>query len=196
MGKIMETNIVCSCTSADSPILNSLLLPLAVAVISYILFDRLGEWRKRRSYSRLGEAIIDSLIEEVRSGQRTLKACFEYLASPNNNPPVNALPRRSWSGMNTIPDDVLLRIIEISEGKTTRGFPAREIRIHCKNYFEYITSTWDIVVEKFRTAQNWVPEAQQLLSKARLHEAAEGVLQMLEDTKTLLAKNAKSLKPR
>jgi hypothetical protein len=69
--------------------LNTILLPIVIAVVTYILVDRLGEYKKRRDYSRLGVAIIESLLEEVDTGitimSRALKAIVKndyYLNYP------------------------------------------------------------------------------------------------------------------
>lgn len=93
------------------------LIPILVATITFIAFRWSGEWKKRRSYSKLGVAIIDSLIEEVRTGIGIMNAAI-LPATQMSSP----WPRRAWNGMKTIPDDVLLRIIEVSGKKTPLFF--------------------------------------------------------------------------
>lgn len=62
--------------------------------------------------SRLGIAVIDSLLEEVRNG-------VEILTAISNNEAFTKrmLPRKSWYGMPTISDEILLRIIEVSKNR-------------------------------------------------------------------------------
>ena len=48
--------------------------------------------------------------------------------------------------MTTILDDVLLRIIETSANRQFEGFPPRQCRIHCKNYFEHMCKNYERAV--------------------------------------------------
>ena len=181
----------------DVPFLSEhLAFPFIVALACYILFDRLGDWKQRRRISKLGAAVIESLIEEVRNGLGILNNTFNLLAAQPANALIPSLPRKSWSGMSTIPDDVLLRIIESAEGEKQEGFPCREARIHCKNYFEFICGSFDHVSQAQATGGNWIPVAQNLLMNGKYIEATQGVLDMLENTKRLLDQNAKRIIPK
>lgn len=124
-------------------VIDDFLIPIGVAIATYIMVDRLGEWRKRRTYSRLGVAIIESLQEEIKNGIELMTNALNATKDQSANaPPPALLPNRSWSGMSTIPDDVLLRIIETSANRQFDGFPPRECRIHCKNYFEHMCQNY------------------------------------------------------
>ena len=90
-------------------VVDNFLLPFAVAVIIYWLASKRDECIKRKSYSRLGVAVIESVMEEVENGYKIL------LQAKSAGKVQASLPRRSWLDMETINDDVLLRIIEVSK---------------------------------------------------------------------------------
>lgn len=169
-------------------IVKDFIFPIGVGLITYLLFAKLDEWKKRRSQSRLGVAIIDALIEEVKNGIKILDRFIK-----TQQPSGSALPRKSWTGMNTISDDVLLRIIEVSKDVAPKNFPPKDIRIHCKNYFDHMAPTWDIV-ESGQTG--WESTAASAITTAKYPEAARGVLMMLEQTKGLLETNSRRMMPK
>jgi hypothetical protein len=175
-------------------IVKDFLMPLSIGVISYILFAKMDQWKTRKKHSRLGVAIMDSLIEEVNNGIIILKYFIQ-----NDDLPKCLLPNKSWSGLQTINDDVLLRIIEVSKDKMAEHFPPKEIRIHCKNYFDIMTNEWN----KYLTDSGEIkpPEirmafAKSLINERRFLEAAEKVLKMLEQTRLLLNENVNRIIPR
>lgn len=180
------------------------LFPIIVAITTYIVVDRLGEWRKRRTYSRLGVVIIESLQEEIRTGIRLMTTALNATEDNSaNGPPDGLLPNKSWSGMSTIPNEVLLRIIETSANRQFDGFPPRECRIHCKNYFEHICRNYEQhVTRSMKLAQqhqDWRSNLRALLTdegRSRYIQAAKGVDQMLEHAKQLLEKNSKARFPK
>ena len=92
--------------------LTGVVFPLLVAVIAYYFISKRDEYKNRKRMSRLGIAVIDSLLEEVRNG-------VEILTAISNNEAFTKrmLPRKSWYGMPTISDEILLRIIEVSKNR-------------------------------------------------------------------------------
>ncbi len=182
--------------------LEKMLLPILVALVTYIAVDRLGEWRRRRTYSKLGVAILESIQEEVQVGLRTLKKAAEAAddTSTGRLPSLPGLPHQSWSDMSSIPDDVLLRIIETSEGKEFAGFHPRDCRIHCKNHFEHIRQNYKLAVQKAvalgTSGKDWRPPISEALRSSARIDAVEGVNQMLEDAKNLLKKNSLKWRPK
>ena len=168
-------------------LIENFIFPFLVAVTSFVLLTRLTVWRDRRDKSRLGVAIIESLIEEVRNGIKIMEESINQQQQP-----TTLLPRKSWNGMTTIPDDVLLILLKISQNVESKGFKIKEIRIHCKNYFDHLTSTWDDRVSK---SQNWEVNANSLINNSKFVEAAQGVLRMLEQAKELLENNSKKKFP-
>jgi len=167
---IEESNILIT------SVIDNLALPFLVALGTYWLISKKDEDEKKRNYSRLGVAIIEALLEEVENGIKTLDG-----AKQSGKVSANTLPRKSWSGMSTIPDEVLLRILEVSKNVTPKSFQPKEIRIHCKNYFDHMTPTWDdVILKKLKPSQ----------CLDTYIEATNGVLAMLKQTKELLSENS------
>ncbi|MFZ5552576.1 MAG: hypothetical protein ACOZCO_05640 [Bacteroidota bacterium] len=156
--------------------------PFAVAAISYYLFGLRDEYKNRRNYSRLGVEQISTLIEEVETGLKLIKETLD----PNHHVFPNPLPRKSWSGISTIQDQVLLRILAVCADKPDKGFPSREIRIHCKNYFEHIVTNWDAVIQVAVKGQDYKAIARTM---STYEEATTGVLEMLKNIKHHLSNN-------
>lgn len=156
-------------------VIGNVIFPITVAIITYLLFRKLDEWKRRRSYSKLGIVILESLIEEVKRGLEMIKA-----------PEANSLPRKSWYGMTTIPDEVLLRIIEVSKKITPISFNLREIRIHTKNYFEHMCLNWD--KEVVSAGQTGLLNATQQFFN--YPKQIQDIIDMLNQTKDLLDENS------
>jgi hypothetical protein len=169
---------------AGQPIIGSIVdkfaLPVAVAVITYWLFKKNDEYIKRRQYSTLGVAIIEGLLEEINIGIEIMKNQF-----------ANLIPVKSWVGLSSIPDDVLLRIIAVTRNVNLVRFKPKDIRIHCKNYFDHMATSWNSAIQ----SNNQVA-IQQLLNQGKYIEAAEGVKAMLLQCKELLENNEKRWFPK
>ena len=157
------------------------ILPFTVAVITYWLFKKNDEYIKRKQYSMLGVAIIECLLEEIENGIEIMK---------NNY--LNLLPVKSWIGVLTIPDDVLLRIISVAKDSKPISFKPRDIRIHCKNYFDHMAASWMSAIQ----SNNPQLAIHQLLTQGKFIEAAEGVVAMLNQCKALLEENEKRFFPK
>lgn len=188
----------------------NLVLPIGVAVLAYWMTTFLGESKNRKNYSRLGVAIMESLIEEVRTGLNTLDRLNKYLqdSSTDNTRFNNLLPVRSWEGPQTVPNEVLLRILASSEG-ITAPFPPSEIRIHCKNYFSHICGNVNAMIQNL---DNAILNSHSLLirdSRIQLNgmlgtgegqgnymEATQKVLGMLEIVRDTLDKNSRKKMPK
>lgn len=182
---------------------SKVILPIGVALLTYLLVDRLGEFKKRRDYSRLGSAIIESLLEEVNTGIGVMDAARR--AVQENSIRLlsqSGLPNKSWNGMTTIPDEVLLRILATSEDKKYEFFHPRECRIHCKNYFMHIKQNYE---ERLRGAvalaekgQDWSTPLRPILTNpaSNYHQSSIGVKLMLEEAKRLLDANARARFPK
>jgi hypothetical protein len=132
----------------------------------------------------LGAAVCDSLIEELRNGVKMLSDTQKAVAV--GQLPTGQLPRRSWNGMQTISDDILERLLCLTKGRANRGFPIQEIRIHLKNYFDHMIPNWD----QATSSPQWQSAVQQFLGQCGYVKAAEGVLQMTEDARSLLESNS------
>lgn len=163
--------------------------PIFIGFLSYVITAKLDDSKNRRKQSKLGVAIMDSLIEEVENGVGILT---QYQNSTEL--PTVFMPTKSWNGQTTINDEVLLRIIEADH------FPPKDIRIHCKNYFDMIALQWN---QNINSLEKGVPVAL-VISVARLLasngsqtlEGSKGVLKMLQQTRTLLFNNSKTVIPK
>ena len=133
------------------------LIPIIVALITYYLLKKYDEYKIKKNTSLLGVLIIESIIEEVNAGLTLMKTVINK-SIPLSQIPL--LPDKSWTGMSTIPDEVLLRIIETSKNISPIGFHPRQIRSHCKNYFYNITSHWKANIS---SGENWRVNTTQLL---------------------------------
>lgn len=175
-------------------ILKGFIGPIFIGFLSYLLTAKLDDWKNRKKQSKLGVAIMDSLIEEVTNGIGILT----HFQNSNELPTV-FMPNKSWNGQSTINDEILLRIIEVSENIQPDNFPPKDIRIHCKNYFDMIAGQWNSNInslEKNVSPQIVIATANGYVGERRFLEASLGVLGMLNQTRTLLLKNVKRTIPK
>ncbi len=167
------------------------ILPVLVGITTYLLVDRLGEWKTRRNNSMLGAAIVDSLLGEIRTGLKLMKSTQEQIQQ--NLPPPNVLlPMASWSGMQTIPDQVLLRILAASKNISTQSFHPKAIRNVCKDYFNHMCTNYNATItdphegnQKLHMLLGEAPDQGRYINTAQL------IIEMLEQTKGLLEQNSK-----
>jgi len=169
--------------------LKEIVFPIVVAFVTFLLFKKIDEWKSRRTFSTLGVLIIESLIEEVSTGLSLMK---DVLNAKKTLTSIALLPNKSWTGMTTISDDVLLRIIKATIKIKPVSFTPRQIRSHCKNYFTHMNSNWELHIN---SGPNWRDNTKLLLNGGYL-EATEKVLAMLEQTKNQLDKNSKRIFPK
>lgn len=180
----------CCCYIEDNStfdLFQNLFAPVIVAIIVYIFLGRLGEYKKRRNDSKLGVAILNTLIEEVENGYNSLNATINM-----NKEPLK-LPHKSWYGITTISDDVLLRIIAVSSKAEVKGFPIEQIKSHTKNYFDHMIPNWEKIVIKYYEAKQ---NNQKYPINSTYDKAAKGVLDMLNNACELLKANSKRILPK
>ena len=162
--------------------------PLAGVAVGFLL----SQWkelrndnRTKRKDSKLAVAVVEAMIEEVSNGYKLL------LDAKEHGTIQHLLPSNTWTGMETINDNVLLRIITVSEGIQNRGFPPSQICIHSKNYFVNIVGQVNAAIQEKRTLLPFFTGPGH-----KFDEATKGVLDMLQQTKELLEEDAKKRKPR
>jgi len=183
-------------------LLKGVVLPIFVSAVTTLVFGLLNEGKRKRGTSLLGVAIIESLQEEVRNGISIMTEQLETIKRSDPNPLSHYLPSESWQGVATIPNDVLLQLRDISKDRRFSGFAPSEIQMHCKNYFRYMCTNYNNAVnnarEGARKGYDWKPIMLRLLDPNQGHfiESAQQVYQLLEDSKALLAKNAKARFPK
>ena len=164
---------------------------LWIATVGY----RREEWRRRRNDSTLGATIMESLLEEVRTGLGIMQDTLQRIEARGKNPvpvPRAELPWASWERMSTIPDNVLLRIIATADKVEPRGFPPSQVRIHCKNYFVHMRRNFNNC--------KYDADLQPLLSSGERNGDYIGltrrIIDMLEQAKELLEENARRRLPK
>ena len=177
----------------------SVVLPVIIATITYLLVDRLGEWKTRRNNCRLGIAILDSLLGEIRTGLNHMDSTYAQTQQDPFQPPSGLLPIASWSGMQTIPDQVLLRIITASKDVVGRHFHPSTIRSVCKDYFNHMCFNYNAIINDPPTPAT-VQRFLMLLggdpNQGKYITVARKVIQMLEQTRELLDQNSKRWFPK
>ena len=182
----------------------NIVLPVLIAIITYLLVDKLGEWKTRRNDCRLGIAILDSFLGEIRTGLNLMNSTYAQARQATFQLPIPLLPARSWSGMQTIPDQVLLRIIAASKGIVARSFHPSTIRSVCKDYFDHMCTNYNnaiinnlstpgtgqqILRTQFLGLLGGPPQGQYLA-------VTQQVIDMLDQTKELLDQNSKRWFPK
>lgn len=166
-------------------IIENVLLPIGIGISSFLLTTKVNDWKERKKYSKLGISTLKSLKEEIDNG---IKIIYD---NPLNRPFGYSLPRASWYGMQTIKDDVLLRIIGINRNPNPELFPLDEINIHLKNYFEHMTTTWDDIARK---ETGWEKLYENIISDYK--DASMKLSKTLEEIIELLDANSKRIFPR
>ena len=143
----MDSSTVASGLQVGQILLFQILTPILVALAAYICTWQLGEWKNRRRYSKLGVSIMEMLQEELNSGISIMEAVEKAVNDSSNTQQPStftlSLPTKTWSGPQTIPDEVLLRIIETCGAKVNNLPPASTCRIHCKNYFDHMCTNYN-----------------------------------------------------
>jgi len=145
------------------------LISFIFCIGAYICKRKLDERKRKKNDNKIGIVIISSLLEEVKTGLDIIK----------NKQYNRIISNKSWAnGMNTIPNEVMLIISAISENvKQESKFNCKDIKTHCKNYFEHITKDWKTNIQYYQVE-------------------TEEVKKMLEQTLSLLEKNSKKRFPK
>ena len=191
-----EVSQMCCCSQVSTEPLSDFLklfvAPVIVACLSYVAVSKLGDWKKNRLYSRLGVSIMDLLLEEVRTGIGILQDLS------NNIFKCETLPTACWTGVTTISDDLLVRILALDKHAKQATFHSSNIRIECKNYFEHMTKNVnsDLGLLAKRTLTMAQIKAKYLTEGDKNPSyifCAREVVKMIEETKMLLDKNSRSL---
>ena len=119
------------------PVVLGAVLGLIFGLISgggVILVCAPAKWKDRKENSKLGAIILEEIQEELKTGIGLMTVMQDAVTNPARQATssLGMLPTKSWSGMKTIPDKIILRIIATN--------PSADIRIRsdCKNYFEHV----------------------------------------------------------
>lgn len=181
----------------------NIFLPVSIAIITYLLVTKLGEWKARRNDCVLGIAILDYVLGEIRTGLDIMNSTYVQAQQAAFNLPMHLLPKESWSGMQTIPDQVLLRIIAASNNIVTTSFHPRTIRNVCKDYFEHMCANYNEIAKKmspYMGQQQYRTQFLNLLggaeNQSKYIAITQSVIEMIEQTRELLDRNSKRLFPK
>ena len=144
----------------------------------------------------LGVTIVEYLVGQVNIGIEIL----DEIARGDLG--GRKLPNSAWSGMQTIPKDVVLRIVALASNrchKTSDGFPPMEILVHCNNYFVYICQNINSrVAGRIQLKTDVIETSLKEIKKLASDYAgpSRGVRSMLLEVKTLLQRNSTRLWPK
>jgi hypothetical protein len=176
----------------------NIVLPVLIAIITYLLVDKLGEWKKRRNDCRLGIAILDSLLGEIRTGLNLMNFTYAQAQQATFQLSISLLPTKSWSGMQTIPDQVLLRIIAASENVVARSFHPSTVRNVCKDYFDHMCANYNAIINNITPGMGQQILRTQFLTlpggspdQGKYLATTQSVIEMPEQTRELLDQNSK-----
>jgi hypothetical protein len=186
-----------------SDFLKNFVLPVLIGVITYLFVDRLGEWKTRRNNCKLGIAILDSLLGEMRTGLNLMNSTYDQAQQAAFKLPIALLPTKSWSGMQTISDQVLLRIIAASENLVARSFHPRTIRNVCKDYFDHMCANYNAMINNITPGIGQQVLRTQFLGllggaadQGKYLLTTQSVIEMVEQTRELLDENSKRWFPK
>ena len=181
---------------ADWAVAFGTLLASAVALWVGTVGYKREEWVRRRNDSILGAVIIETILEDVRSGLGNMERKLESISSNGLRQLKGQglhLSAASWAGAKTIPDNVFLRIIATGKGVEATGFPPAEIRSRCRLYFVDIKEA--LSQHMFDNSLKHQLSSDTGGAKNYIAQTKK-VVAMLEQTKALLEENAKRLFPK
>lgn len=170
-----------------------LVITSIIALCGYLGNRAINEHFKRIKESKLGVELLTILIEEVETGYHTIMVpCKIYVGCI-----PESLPHKSWTGINTISDEILLRIFKVSGDIPNKLYQPQRIRMNTKDYFENVINAWDEKVLKLWTLP-LTDENIELIEcfMVNLGMTAKNVLIVLKDTRTLLEENTKKTFPK
>ena len=185
------------CTQTDNTWLNGVteyfFAPIVVAFVAYYGFGKFEERKNHKMNSLLGVEILTMLMQEVETGIDFLNKSI----GPDKTLIHNSLPHKCWNGINTISDDILLRIFVLSKKLPDDERNPKQIRIFTKNYFDIIIESYEKVCEDMYITHKGEPISDKNLKFVRHITVESGkVLEMLRISRSLLEKNAKTLFPK
>jgi hypothetical protein len=99
---------------------------------------------QKRKQSTRGGVILAKIQEEIATGIGLMRMMQNSVTQIALTQPttVGLLPAKSWSGMKTIPDKVVLRVIATNHNKNIK------LRSDCKSYFEHICGSINKLIER------------------------------------------------
>lgn len=136
-----------ACNNLYYPVVLGAVLSLMFGLLSggllFLFTLQLSEWKNRKEHSQLGVIILAEIQEELSTGIGLMRMMQNSVTQIALTQPatIGVLPTKSWSGMKTIPDKVVLRVIATNPNKNIK------LRSDCKNYFEHICGSINGLIE-------------------------------------------------
>jgi len=122
----------------------NILIPVVVSIVVFHLKEKSTDRKRRLTNCRIGVLIFESFREEVETGIGIMERAFEYALDENcPQPYLMSLPRKSWTGIDSIPVESLLIIRENESFVSSGDLHPRDCRNHIKNYFVNICANTD-----------------------------------------------------
>lgn len=175
-------------------ILTSILIPIVVSYLTYLVIKKFDNREKNKTQSLLGVDLLSYLIEDVKNGNTIINRTFNRTGITSVPKP---LPNKSWNGISTISDELLLRIIYVSKHKSSIKSFAKEIRKQCRDYFEVIVDNWNTTILSHDNLLNPLEIKGYLTdSFPKYFTYSENLLNNLEELKSLLEENANKTFPK
>jgi len=145
-----------------------------------------------------------TLSEEIGIGVKIMNNTVVTIENGDYNKitPV-LLPNKTWNGVETINDTVMIRIINTSYGDYGYKWHPTKVRSHCKNYFEYLRSNFENYINIYLEKRNKLSREGKMKylsdfvkSTRGFIDDSEEVLAMLKVIENNLDDNARNKFPR
>lgn len=171
---------------------------LIVALTAYRYNQHLNNSKKNREYSQLGVVVMRTIKEEIHIGLEHFKSYRELLVDKKYDAIVPIeLPHKTWSGLLTVNDDIMIRIINNSDKDISYHWHPTKIRSHCKNYFEHLRKTHESNVIRFLNTKDKDQFAKSFIKALdNFIDATDNVMNMLNEIEKSLEENSKRKNPK
>lgn len=204
------------------PILPGAITGVIIGILVYLTTSWVSQRRIKITKSIVGDALLASFADEVQTGLKIMNDINNYLITYKGGMLQGValiLPDKSWEGMKSIPDDILERIILVADKGVIEilrlhklGTPIEEhneepeplfrpkfIKIHLKNYFEFICPQMNKFI--FKLLHSTYSSANSALDKdikycKTIIEETNKVLNTLHHIRIKLLENSEILFPK
>lgn len=156
-------------------------------IVSGYLIQHYNELQNRKKFSLLGISIVGYLMAQLDLGIDILNTLAGGTCTNKQ------LPNSAWNGMQTIPQEVLLRVVSVAPrcpGDCHNEFLFKDMLVHCNNYFVYICGNINSMLAQC------APFLSQQAAATKYLEDAKKVKSMLAEIKKSLEKNSERCLPK
>lgn len=149
--------------------------------------QKLSEWANRRNICKLGVIIINEIQEEMSNGISIMESMAMDARNNSHAHPTRLMPIKSWVGMKTAPDELMLRIVAINPSIVLK------VRSDCKNYFEHVCVNINSAIKADVNCAHIVDHYIEETNDSNYLVAARNLYNELDGIKNSLIKNSKKL---